>query len=65
MWKKIYDYIEVFAFVRVKKQFFAFKHYEANKQLEETFKGWQQYELLSDFKRMGIDIMPHTEDPIA
>jgi hypothetical protein len=33
MWKKIYDYIEVFAFVRVKKQFFAFKHYEANKQL--------------------------------
>ena len=33
MWKKIYDYIEVFAFVRVKKQFFAFKHYEAKKQL--------------------------------
>jgi len=34
MWKKIYDHIEKFAFIRVKKEFFAFKHFEANRQLE-------------------------------
>lgn len=27
MWKKIYEYIEMFAFVKVKRHFFAFKHY--------------------------------------
>lgn len=27
MWKKIYDSIEKFAFVRIKKHFFAFRHY--------------------------------------
>ncbi len=27
MWKKIYDNIEKFAFVRIKKHFFAFRHY--------------------------------------
>lgn len=33
MWKKIYDNIEKFAFVRIKKHFFAFKHFEANSQM--------------------------------
>ena len=46
MWKKIYDCIEKFAFIRIKKHFFAYKHYEANKNLEETHKGWQLYNLV-------------------
>jgi hypothetical protein len=33
MWKKIYDNIEKFAFLRIKKHFFAFKHFEANWQM--------------------------------
>lgn len=47
MWRKIYDNIEKFAFVRVKRHFFAFRHYEANKALEENFRGWQSYDQLN------------------
>ena len=31
MWKKIYEKIEDFAFVKHKRQFFAYKYYQANK----------------------------------
>lgn len=47
MLKKIYDFIEKFAFIRVKQQFFAFKHFQANRQLEETYKGWSTYNLVN------------------
>ena len=46
MWKKIYDFIEKFAFVRVKKHFFAFKHFEYNKKLEESCIGWHIFDLV-------------------
>ena len=60
MWKKIYDLIEKFAFVRIKKHFFAFKHYEHNKDLEFHYKGWETYDIAKEFKRMGVDLMPHS-----
>jgi len=54
MWKKIYDFIEKFAFVRVKKHFFAFKHFESNKKLEESCIGWHLFDLVREFNRMEI-----------
>lgn len=51
--------------MRVKKHFFAFRHFEANRQLEENFRGWQSYDLVNEFKRMGVELMPHTEDPVG
>lgn len=54
MWRKIYDNIEKFAFVRVKRHFFAFRHFEANRALEENFRGWHSYDQLNEFKRMGV-----------
>lgn len=65
MWKKVYDYIESFAFVRSKKQFFAFKHYEANKILEDTYRGWQSFDYEKEFMRLGIELMPHTESVVT
>lgn len=65
MWKKIYDYVEAFAFVKVKRQFFAFRHYEHNSKLEETFRGWQIYNLMREFNRFGIELMPHTENVVT
>ena len=43
-WKKIYDRIEMFAFIRSKKDFFAFKHFAANPSLEEKYGGWKLYD---------------------
>ena len=40
MWKKIYDKIEAFAFVKLKKDFFAFKHFQYNQEMENVFRGW-------------------------
>jgi hypothetical protein len=65
VWRRVYDCIEKFAFVRVKRHFFAFRHFEANRQLEDSFRGWESYDLLNDFKRMGVELMPHSEDPVA
>ena len=33
VWKKVFDQIEKFAFVKYKKQFFAFQFYKINKEL--------------------------------
>jgi myotubularin-related protein 1/2 len=65
MWKKIYDWIERFAFVRVKRHFFAFRHFDANKQLEDTSIGWKVYDLVREFNRMEVELMPHTENPVT
>ena len=64
MWKKVHDCIDKFAFVRSKQHFFAFRHWEANPEIEQTYKGWQIYNDLAELKRMGITPMPHTEDPV-
>lgn len=34
VWKKFYEQIEKFAFVKYKQQFFAFQFFRVNKQLE-------------------------------
>lgn len=33
VWKKVYDRIEMFAFIKSKRHFFAFKHFEYNQAL--------------------------------
>ena len=43
VWKKIFDQVEKFAFVKYKQQFFAFQFYKINKELEDKFKGWSLY----------------------
>lgn len=65
IWKKIYDHIEVFAFVKVKEQFFAFRHFQSNSSLEENFRGWQTYDVVKEFMRFGIELMPHTETNVT
>lgn len=53
-WKKIYDRIEMFAFIKSKKHFFAFRHFQHNQKLEQEFKGWKLFDPLTEFKRMGL-----------
>lgn len=61
-WKKIYERLEMFAFIRSKKDFFAFRHFAHSSALEEKMGGWKLYDPLTEFRRMGINPMPHSED---
>lgn len=63
-WKKIYERVEMFAFIRSKKNFFAFRHFAHNSALEEEKGGWKLYDPIKEFHRMGITMMPHTKDTI-
>ena len=54
----------MFAFIRSKKDFFAFRHFAHNSTLENKFMGWKLYDPITEFKRMGINPMPHSEEAI-
>jgi uncharacterized protein Veg len=64
-WKRVYEKIGEFAFVTSKSHFFAFRHFEFNKEFEEKFKGWRLFDLEKEYARMGLKPMEHTEDLIS
>lgn len=64
-WKKIYDRIEMFAFIKSKKHFFAFRHFQHNQKLEQEFKGWKLFDPLTEFKRMGLRPIQPTDEVIT
>ena len=48
--------------MKVKQQFFAFRHYEYNSALEKKYEGWKFYNPVEEFERMGIKLMNHFEE---
>lgn len=59
--KKIAEEMARFAFVEHKREFFAFRYYQNNKELEDKFNGWKLYDPIKEFNRMGLFPLDHTE----
>ena len=61
IWKKIYEIIDIFTFVKNNNRFFAFRHFEENKDLEFKHNGWKIYDPIKEFERMGLCLMKKTD----
>ena len=48
--------------MKLKQQFFAFRHYEYNHALEKKYQGWKVYHPIQEFERMGLRLMNHFEE---